>query len=729
MLVRGSCPWRAGCGLLWAACLLLQVRVSSAQAPTPTDFISQRIEQLGSPDPVVRTQAADDLWHLSNDPRAIEPLLVNLKDQNRQLSRFAGMALARIGSPAVPSLLELLHDPDAQMRLKALAAIDTIQDSRVMPAIEAALQDENPNVRDVAMQAIAQYGDEAREKVLVNLLAHAPQKEWFHDESAFNSAGPAAIAPLMELLSNGQAEDRLRAAMALSHVGFSSPGLFRDDPSVVDTWINGWRPVLKDPNAHLRSDAVEALRETRDPRVVPDLLQLRMDPDPEVRSAAIRSLEDFREDARVIEFFGGHLRDPDPAVRMEAAWVLSMNGDPRALEPLLQGLTSKSSNARNSAATALGMGKYREGVAPLIELLNDSVLDVRASAAESLGEIGDVRAAAPLTAALIRDLDDSTVSPGGISSAMVLRRQGREQFDDAVRRLRQKEITALGKLHDPSATLAVARALNDPMLTRDASEALGAIGDPRAVTPLLAVLRTEKWAQYDSDVPKALGKLGPGAVGPLTAALKDPNATIRSAAAVGLGAIGNPRSREPLLLLLHDPDVDVRRNAVYGLGMMKDPRVVKPLILLLGDPTVAWEAALGLGQMADPPIRPLLAALDSPDGMVRRNAAEALALTNDPRARAALLRKLDERDAEAIVGAYTFYIEEGKPGSEDALIEALDRAGDEPMARALVNCGNERLAMATRGWVPGKDPQMRPNEIGARWGQRPESDHFQATGK
>jgi HEAT repeat protein len=280
MLVRGSRPWRAGCGLLGAACLLLQVRASAAQASTPTDFISRLIEQLGAPDPAVRTQAADDLWQLSNDPRAIEPLLVNLKDQNRQLSRFAGFALARIGPPAVPSLLELLHDPDAHMRLKALDAIATIQDTRVMPAIEAALQDENPNVRDEAMQAIAQYGDEAREKVLVNLLAHAPQKEWFHDESAFTAAGPAAIGPLMELLRSGQAEDRLRAAMALSNVGFSNPRQFSDDPSVVDMWLNGWRPVLKDPNARLRSDAVAALRHARDPRVVPDLLQLRMDPDP-----------------------------------------------------------------------------------------------------------------------------------------------------------------------------------------------------------------------------------------------------------------------------------------------------------------------------------------------------------------------------------------------------------------------------------------------------------------
>ncbi len=693
------------------------------QSPTPPDFISQQIQRLRSPDAKTRAEGAWNLWIFSNDPRAIEPLMVNLKGPDPEAARMASLALGKIGPPAVPSLLEVLQDPDAYTRVRGLEAIAKIQDARVIPAVRAALQDPNQAVRDKAMESLAQSGDPGALREMVSLLAHAPQKEWVHDSAALRYAGSAAIGPLLELLRSGQAEDRLRASSALRDLEWSDPRVDRDNPSLLDTWL----ALTRDPDARIRSNAIQQLTRKNDPRIVPALWELRSDPEASVRSSAMAALERFN-DPRVIAIVAARLDDPDRGVRMHAALVLARDGDPRGLQPVLEEMKGMSSEVRSSAADALGSGKYPEAVPALIEAMNDSSLEVRTFAARSLGDIGDTRAAAPLAKALTRDLGDPTLSPGGVSSEKVMREQQGDQYGGTAETLRENEITALGKLRDPVAIPALVAALDDEIYASTASEALGDIGDPRAAGALLAALRRNEGAQFYAA--GALGKLGPGALGPITAALQDPSAKVRAGAAFALGEIGDRRSHKPVLALLHDPDPEVRKTSIYALGRMKDRGAIKPLLQCLSDPTgISLAAATALGEMGAPAVKPLLAALKSPDGMVRKNAAYALSLTNDPVAQAALFRILDEPDAEAITGAYIFFIEEGKPGSEEALIDALHRAGDEPMARGLVNCGNERLATATWGWIPGTDLQMRPFYPGLRWGQKPESVDSRTPGK
>jgi hypothetical protein len=48
---------------------------------------------------------------------------------------------------------------------------------------------------------------------------------------------------------------------------------------------------------------------------------------------------------------------------------------------------------------------------------------------------------------------------------------------------------------------------------------------------------------------------------------------------------------------------------------------------------------------------------------------------------------LQERNTAAIAGAYQFYVDQGKPGSEDALAEYF------------LNCGDVKLEEAARAWA------------------------------
>ncbi|MGE5558688.1 MAG: HEAT repeat domain-containing protein [Bacillota bacterium] len=77
---------------------------------------------------------------------------------------------------------------------------------------------------------------------------------------------------------------------------------------------------------------------------------------------------------------------------------------------------------------------------------------------------------------------------------------------------------------------------------------------------------------------KALVKIGASAVDPLIEALSDKNWKIKSAAAMILGDIGDPKAVEPLTGLLMNPDLDLVRNGAIALGKLNDVRAVQPLI-------------------------------------------------------------------------------------------------------------------------------------------------------
>ena len=99
--------------------------------------------------------------------------------------------------------------------------------------------------------------------------------------------------------------------------------------------------------------------------------------------------------------------------------------------------------------------------------------------------------------------------------------------------------------------------------------------------PLIACLK-------DKDVDRAfaaeaLGKLGDKrAVEPLIACLKD-NAVDRSCAAEALGKLGDKRAVEPLIASLKDEDERVRREAAEALGRLGDKQAAGPLIAALPD--------------------------------------------------------------------------------------------------------------------------------------------------
>jgi HEAT repeat protein len=178
----------------------------------------------------------------------------------------------------------------------------------------------------------------------------------------------------------------------------------------------------------------------------------------------------------------------------------------------------------------------------------------------------------------------------------------------------------------------------------------------------------------------------------LIAALKDREAFVRRSAVVALGQIKDAHAVEPLIAALKDENASVRKSAVVALGQIKDARAVEPLIATLKDE----------------------------DADARGSAAVALGEIKDVRAVNVLLTFLKDKRLDIIADAYAFFIRRGIPGTEDILIETLNKFGDPGMAEDFLNCGNSKLEEAAylwankNGFTLGHLPSERGKPI---WGQ------------
>jgi len=160
---------------------------------------------------------------------------------------------------------------------------------------------------------------------------------------------------------------------------------------------------LEDPNRHVRDSSVRALGRIGDPRSVPALERLYLDPDAGVAAG-------FLYEA-VIAF------------------------GPAAEPVLREGLSSPDTNIRVSSCFGIATVLAPEEARPVLaQMLADEAATVRAAAAETLNRIGGRQAPAELVRAA----------------------------GDEHRSVRREAVTALGSFHDPAAVERLLTSLADP---------------------------------------------------------------------------------------------------------------------------------------------------------------------------------------------------------------------------------------------------------------------------
>jgi HEAT repeat protein len=207
----------------------------------------------------VRSEAAKALGEIG-DPRALQPLVVALKDTNAGVRSEVAVALGHLHDPAtVEPLIAALKDSNAG----AATALGMIKDTHAVEALVAALRDPDNAVRSEALKALSGIQDPraaeaatgARlDELMATLKDHRSTPEAAGERRAAAQAlarlGQPAVEPLIAALRDDYPEVRRQAAVALGQI---------KDSRAVEPLI----AALHD--ADLRCKAAAALAEIKDP--------------------------------------------------------------------------------------------------------------------------------------------------------------------------------------------------------------------------------------------------------------------------------------------------------------------------------------------------------------------------------------------------------------------------------------------------------------------------------
>ena len=445
------------------------------------------------------------------------------------------------------------------------------------------------------------------------------------------------------------------------------------------------------------------------PPLRPDLLALL-----EVREAHLR-----RRSALAVGRVGlsagvdaliGRLADPEPEVRQMAAFGLGLVGDPAAVDALVAALDDPALQVQGRAAQALGLlgadsaasaigAMVRRHVASAFDLEPDDLRYPLDPAVEAfrlgLYALAELRAFEPLAEAVLGE--DGRPILWWWPVAYALGRTGD-----------QRALPALVTLAGVRGGIGVALA----------AKGIGALGDPRGVEALEALLSIERRGRFVvSSAVRALGAIDdPRAVAALDrfVRIRGLDRQLRRVTVEALANHGGDESVEVFVELLGHPWPPLRAASMRGLSRADPDRFLFVLSGLGSDPDWRVRAAMAAGLGANPAAgdSALAAMLADTDQRVLPAVLEALVAGRSPEVAGLLLERLEATDVVVRSTAARLLAKLLPPGGEAALVAAYDAAESDASFRARAaivealaayggdaGLGTLRRALADRDWV------------------------------
>jgi HEAT repeat protein len=263
---------------------------------------------------------------------------------------------------------------------------------------------------DVA-KLLPQFGREAIAPLLEILADEDADEElrWFAVRSLGSFDSPEAIATLVELLQTStNVEERGMAAAALAEIGSAAVAAITELLDRENTRLLAARSladirtqetiapllsVVRDSDVEIRAIAIEALSSFHDPRIPPVLVEALNDLGAKVRKEAVTGLSfrpDLREELNLVELLLPRLHDFSINVCLAAANGLGRLGTERAATGLFQVLQSPHTPIILQKEIVLALGRI--GTPTSLEYLSQ-VFDSTATAAvwqETIIALGQV---------------------------------------------------------------------------------------------------------------------------------------------------------------------------------------------------------------------------------------------------------------------------------------------------------------------------------------------------
>ena len=334
----------------------------------------------------------------------------------------------------------------------------------------------------------------------------------------------------------------------------------------------------------------------------------------------------------------------DPDARMDAAEMLAVSGDRRALGALVRALRDPDPDVRATLCEALsGMADAR-AVPPLVSLLRDPDDEVRGEAFSALIQIGQARASSlpdyagedPRSPSLALT---QIVWPADLEAVKLLH----EALEDADPEVRIGALYALGRMRVAGAFDSIWGLLTvdpDPDVRTAAAFAMGDLiqtGELRAISALVQVWPEASDPEMAVIIVRALAESGhPDAHPVLLSALRHADDRVRQLAVMGVAetqvGAGLPDGAAALVVALRDPHVGVRRNAVYALGRLDAVDHIDDLIAIVhaNDAEVRHAVGEALARLHRPSVRDGLARAAGGDAERRQSAAYLRGVLREP---------------------------------------------------------------------------------------------------
>jgi HEAT repeat protein len=546
-----------------AAHVLIQMGPRAVAAVPALIEVLQRRKAV----PGVREEAAEALGRIGEPAADIVPALIAaLKDDNAVVRQQAAQALGWIGPPAraaTPALLAALKDDKEKVAAMACWSLGRLGGEGVPLALLEVLQSGRDGPADMAGQALWQM-DPAAKKVVPALIALLSKPP---KETVRVRALLVLLGPIAVpdlAAALGKGEATLKQAAA-EVLGQMGP--------VARTAVPALAQNLHDKPLPLKLSAALALAQIDPTRsdAVP-LLADSLD-----NKATVEALADLGPSAQdAVAALIAALKHRDKAIREGARHALARIG-PRAVPRLIDALKVGNGDVAVLAAEALGaiLPPPTEAVSALRQALQRDRTHAEVYA-RALGWIGPPgRDAVPDLIALLGDMDSRAdvaaalvkIDPAQAGKAMPVLLSAIKTKD---RKQQTKAIHAAGRLGAAAKPLALALSerLDESELWEPVFAALYQIGSEagEAIPALVARLRTAT-PNLASLIGELLVRIGSASIPEIAGLLRDGNVEVRRFAGLLLCQFGSSvKTALPALLpALKDADPEVRRRIAHAL--------------------------------------------------------------------------------------------------------------------------------------------------------------------
>lgn len=517
----------------------------------------------------------------------------------------------------IKNLIKKLSDKDPSVRKRNIEELSQGDERALFPLIKA-LSDESAGVQDAAMRSLIAIGGEVTAYMVLPLLR---ENTYLRNTALIilTQLGKASVPLLYPLLKDKDDDVRKFAIDLMTDI---RTGV---DPAVIV-------PLLKDRNGNVRASAAKALGLLGYHQAIPALVDALNDEE-WVCFSVLEALGELKDDSSV-EQIAALLALSSQVIRFEAIDTLGKLGSNKAADKLAAYLLHAPQDERNSVIKNLikiGINPEMSDIAEyLIQMLKDGEWEDKEVALKGIAAL-NCREAVSLMVDIAGSLDPSLPDNEEKISMLKSTIQSIDSENELLRLLESQDmkyrgksfaIEILGEMNSCNAIPVLIRYLNDTRrdLRRASTVALGSIGGPESINPLLEtsqrdvdahvrrvaiealgsirakeayehlleLMEVEKYYDVLEKIVESLLKIDADrflsditrritVIREITAKIasdpdillsltEDPDKKVKIAAIYSLGHLGTDKANARLIQFLGDSDAEIRKAAVVGLG-------------------------------------------------------------------------------------------------------------------------------------------------------------------